>query len=109
MGYGITGGNASGQVTTNAGQALTVNANPLFQYGTGNPSNAISGAASADTAATQAPAQTQQNLPPGFAGLVATPALGSGTPQLGSGTLLLIVGIGALALILGGDGGGRHR
>jgi hypothetical protein len=110
-GYGITGGNAAGQVTVGSGQALTVNANPLFQFGSGSATNSPSASASSSSSPTQAPALTQQNLPAGLGGLVATPAFGAAStlPQLGSGTLMLIALAIGLVLVLGGGGEGRGR
>jgi hypothetical protein len=110
LNFSYQGGDASSQVTTNSGQGLTVNANPLFQFGSGNPSNSASGSASSSPDQNLSPSTSQVSAQtPAGVGLIpqATTAVVGALPQLSGNTWLLLGGVLALALILGG--GGHHR
>jgi hypothetical protein len=112
--FQYNGGAANQQLTTESGQSLVVNANPLFLTGGGSATNSPSGAATSSSSPTQAPslsAAQANGLPPGtvLSAPAAVPLLsGAGGTASGSTWLILLLGLGAV-LLLGGGGEGRHR
>lgn len=104
LNFSYQGGDASAQVTTTSGQALTVSANPLFGSGSTSGSGTSDPSQNVNPSTSQVSAQTPAGvglIPAAIGGSVAAAA------PLSSSTLLLI-GLAALALVLSGGGGGRH-